>query len=105
MLFDLDDPRIVRRPACDVVDDSDLGTRLVTVDVPRLGDASVHRALSAGLAHADALRDRGLIAACVLVCQGRVVGTALPGQRATGASPASAWHAPRLKEPNQEAVA
>ena len=42
---DVDDPRIVRRPASTLKDDSDLGDLPVTVDVPPLGAAGVHRAL------------------------------------------------------------
>ncbi len=61
---DVDDPRIVRRPASSLKDDSDLGDRLVTVDVPRLEPATVDAALDAGLRRAHALQsprtDRGL---------------------------------------------
>ena len=100
---DVDDPRIARRPACDVVDDSDLGARLVTVDVPALGDEAVHRALSSGLAHAEALRARGSIAACVLVCQGRAVSTASPSAHRPQTD--ALWHAPRFNVAFTEAVA
>lgn len=72
---DLDDPRIVRRPACELKDDTDLGALPVTVDVPRLEVAAVHRALAAGLARARALRAAGLIDEAVLVCQGQAVVT------------------------------
>ena len=67
---DVDDPRIVRRPASSLVDDSDLGDRAVTVDVPPLAADAVRRALASGLEHAEALRARHLIHACVLTCQG-----------------------------------
>jgi hypothetical protein len=67
---DVDDPRIVRRPASALKDDSDLGDRLVTVDVPALDAVAVYRALDAGLRRAEALRDAGAIADCALVCQG-----------------------------------
>lgn len=66
---DLADPRIVRRPARDLRDDSDLGQRLVTVDVPPLGDAPVREALAAGAARARELRDAGLCHDAILVCQ------------------------------------
>ena len=69
---DVDDARIVRRPASSLKDDTDLGDRLVTVDVPRLDGARIDAALRAGLLRADALRAAGTIAACALVCQGRV---------------------------------
>ena len=66
-------PGIVRRPACDIRDDSDLGAMLVTVDVPRLSSDQVRRALLAGQREADSLVQRGLIESAVLVCQGQVV--------------------------------
>lgn len=64
-------PDIVRLPACDVKDDSDLGAMLVTVDVPRLSQAAVRHALDAGLSKAQALQQAGLIASATLVCQGQ----------------------------------
>ncbi len=70
---DLDDPRIVRRPACSLKDDSDLGERLVTVAVPTLPRDRVDEALVAGMARARALRDAGLIQQCTLICQRRVL--------------------------------
>jgi ApbE superfamily uncharacterized protein (UPF0280 family) len=66
---DIDDPRIVRRPACELKDDSDLGERLVTVDVPPLEAPLLQRALEAGQRRAEALRAAGLIEAALLVCQ------------------------------------
>ena len=72
---DADDPRIVRRPACELKDDSDLGAIPVTVDVPRLDAASVQCALRRGAARARELQAAGLIHAAVLVCQGRVLTT------------------------------
>jgi uncharacterized protein len=65
----LEDVRIVRRPACDIKDDSDLGAKLVTVDVPPLPFELVSQALAAGLACALTLRAQGLIGSAVLVCQ------------------------------------
>ncbi len=67
---DVDDPRIVRRPAHTVRDDSDLGNRLVTVAVPPLPVASVERALQRGLALAQVLQQRGRIVGALLACQG-----------------------------------
>lgn len=69
---DLDDPAILRKPACDLKDDSDLGARLVTVQVGALTGAQVQRALDAGQAHARALIDAGVIRGAVLFLQGRV---------------------------------
>ncbi len=65
----IEDARIVRRPACDIKDDSDLGCRLVTVDVPPLAPRLVQQALASGLACALTLRAQGLICSAVLVCQ------------------------------------
>ncbi len=66
---DVDDARIVRRPACEMKDDSDLGSLLVTIDVPRLEAPVLRRALAAGQRQAEALRQAGLIEAALLVCQ------------------------------------
>lgn len=89
---DLDDARIVRRPASSLKDDTDLGDRLVTVDVPRLEPDLVDEALRRGLAHAESLRASERIVACFLTCQGRAMRTATP------ALPASTpeWHSPRF---------
>ena len=64
-------PGIVRRPACDIRDDSDLGATRVTVDVPRLPLDHIRRALTAGRREAESLQQRGLIDSAVLVCQGQ----------------------------------
>jgi uncharacterized protein len=63
------DPRILRRPACELKDDSDLGAIPVTVDVALLEPSLVQFALCAGLARAQALQAAGLIWAAALVCQ------------------------------------
>jgi ApbE superfamily uncharacterized protein (UPF0280 family) len=68
----LDHPAIRRRPATDLDPDSDLGDRRVTVDVGRLPDHDVARALAAGLAAAETARRRGLIEAACLTLQGAV---------------------------------
>src|SRR5574337_1229745 len=72
---DVDDPRIVRHPANELTDDSDLGRIAVTVDVPELGRDAALLALYAGLSRARELRSAGLIWSSVLVCQGWVVST------------------------------
>ena len=69
------DARIIRRPACAVKDDSDLGTKLVTVDVPALPSELIQRAVAAGLACALNLRARGLMSSAVLVCQNHCMAT------------------------------
>ena len=68
-------PAVTRRPACAVDPMSDLGERLVTVDVGLLDGAAVARALAAGRARADALVRAGLIDAALLALQGRMVDT------------------------------
>ncbi len=70
------DPRITRRPACDVKDDSDLGLIPVTVDVAPLEPDLVAQALQAGLMCAQTLRVSGLIWSAALVCQNQFVSTA-----------------------------
>lgn len=72
---DLADPRIVRRPACDVKDDSDLGSIPVTVDVPQLEASLVRQALLAGVKRAHELRAAGLIRSAALVCQNQIATT------------------------------
>lgn len=69
-------PAVVRRPACELQPDSDLGHRLVTCEVGELGDGDVARALAAGERCAQALLSDGLIEAAVLQLRGtiRVVG-------------------------------
>jgi ApbE superfamily uncharacterized protein (UPF0280 family) len=68
---DVPSPVIVRRPANQLRDDTDLGERLVTVAVGTLSRAEVEQALSAGAAFAEQLRQEGLIAAAALSLQGR----------------------------------
>jgi ApbE superfamily uncharacterized protein (UPF0280 family) len=76
----VDHPGIVRARACDVVDDSDLGERLVTRHVPRLDSADIALALDRGAAHAQMLVACGVVHAAVLRLQGatRVVGDVAP---------------------------
>jgi ApbE superfamily uncharacterized protein (UPF0280 family) len=69
------DPRIVRRPACALKDDSDLDGQLVTVEVPALSQLQIQEALEAGLKKARMLEQNGLICACVLSCQGWFIST------------------------------
>ena len=72
---DVHDARILRRPACELKDDSDLGALPVTVDVPALEPALVRQALQAGLVRAQALRAAGLIWSAALVCKNQMVST------------------------------
>ena len=75
---DMDDPRILRRPANSLRDDSDLGERLVTVAVPPLPPALVQAALQRGLACAQRLQAAGQVHAVLLACQGSLA--RLPAQ-------------------------
>jgi ApbE superfamily uncharacterized protein (UPF0280 family) len=65
-----DHPEIQRVPACELQPDTDLGSRLVTRSVPRLGDDEIEQALSAGVTCAEQARARGLITAAALHLQG-----------------------------------
>ena len=76
---DVGDPRIVRRPACELKDDTDLGEIPVTVDVPPLEPALVLRALREGLKRAEALRAAGLIWSAAMICQNQVISTGTAG--------------------------
>jgi uncharacterized protein len=73
-------PGIIRRPARELQAESDLGDRLVTVEVPALTDAEVAAALDRGAAFAENLIARGLIAGAALFLQGdtRTLGAARP---------------------------
>lgn len=73
---DVDDPGIVRRPAAQVRDDSDLGNIPVTVAVDALAADKIALALENGVRRAAELRQRGLIVAAYLQLQGqtRLVG-------------------------------
>ena len=71
----VEDARIVRRPACELKDESDLRDIPVTVEVPPLGREAVLHALHQGLGRARELQASGLIWSAVLVCQGLVFTT------------------------------
>ena len=79
---DLDHPGILRRPACEVQCESDLGARRVTVAVPVLTPRERAMALEAGLAAAETFRQRGLIEGAALFLQGecRMTGALALGQ-------------------------
>jgi uncharacterized protein len=69
---DVDDGQILRKPANEVKDDSDLGDLLVTVFVPALTQVQIDDALSAGEHAAKMLVVEGVIHSAVLECQGRI---------------------------------
>jgi ApbE superfamily uncharacterized protein (UPF0280 family) len=84
---DLEHPAIRRRPAVELDPDSDLGERLVTVEVGALEPAAVGQALDAGAGAAAAMMLRhGLILGACLRLRGhaRIIG-ALPLARIEGA--------------------
>jgi uncharacterized protein len=62
----IDDPVVVRCPACDLDPDSDLGDHRVTVDVGPLTSSQIIAALDAGVACAEGMRRDGLIEAALL---------------------------------------
>jgi len=68
-------PHIRRLPACGVKEDSDLGERLVTVEVPALPRGIVDQALARGLEEAQRMRDAGLIMDAFLSLQGCTLAT------------------------------
>ena len=93
-------PAIVRRPACDLQPDSDLGARLVTRGVGELSERDVEDALESGAACARRLLAAGLIEGAALRLQGETVtvamnGTAMlrPAAVAQGIRPESMMHA------------
>jgi uncharacterized protein len=69
---DVDDPAIRREPAAALAPDSDLGERLVTVEVGPLPPEKLERALDRGVARARSMRRRGLIVDALLVLQNHV---------------------------------
>jgi ApbE superfamily uncharacterized protein (UPF0280 family) len=71
----IDHPAIQRQAANSLRDDSDLGERLVTVNVPRLASTQVEQALQLGLDCAHAMQARGQVVAVYLCCQGRTAVT------------------------------
>jgi ApbE superfamily uncharacterized protein (UPF0280 family) len=75
---DIAHPAVTRAPARSLDPDSDLGDRLVTVDVGPLGPAEVDAALAAGLARAESYRAAGLIDGAALRLAGEVRTAGLP---------------------------
>lgn len=79
-------PAIRRTPADAVQPDNDLGHRLVTRAVGPLSEADIAEALGTGVACAERLLARGLMAGAALQVQGRV--------RVAGAHPLPTMHVP-----------
>ena len=65
-------PSVQRQAANSLRDDTDLGDRLVTVDVPQLLPALVEHALQLGLDCAHAMQARGQVFAAFVCCQGQM---------------------------------
>jgi len=91
-------PAIVRRPACDLQPDSDLGALLVTCDVGVLQPSEIATALGAGEDCARALLARGLIDGAALRLHGAMRVVALqaidtPTMRGVGDRIEGAMHA------------
>ncbi|GAA2883004.1 hypothetical protein GGQ99_002933 [Aminobacter niigataensis] len=76
-------PAIVRRPACELAPDSDLGDRLATTGVGLLTPREIFRALDAGLAVADQMRRQGSIQTAVLFLAGEHRVSGMPAERFT----------------------
>jgi ApbE superfamily uncharacterized protein (UPF0280 family) len=72
------DPAIYRQPASDLDEDTDLGDRLVTVEVGTLAQDTIQAAIDAGAASANHMLAAGLIEGAFLSLQGetRVAGEA-----------------------------
>ncbi len=68
---DIEHAAIVRRPAYEVADESDLGDLEVTVAVGPLPPSAVAEALAVGAARAATMLDQGLIAAALVRLKGR----------------------------------
>lgn len=91
----VDAPGIERVPACELRDDTDLGTIPVTVDVPQLPVAAVRDALDRGEVCARSLQARGHIVAAALLCQRQVRLVAAPTTaHTTGLAPSLLETAP-----------
>lgn len=80
---------VVRRPACELQPDNDLGHRLVTCDVGVLSETDVATALAAGEHCAQALLSDGRIEGAVLQLHGAI--------RAVGARPIEIVRPSRLR--------
>jgi hypothetical protein len=65
-------PAILRRPASEIDPASDLGDRLITLDVGELSESAIQSALDAGVTVADTLRQDGLIEGAVLALRGHL---------------------------------
>ena len=83
----IDDPAIVRRPACQLDPDSDLRDLPVVVDVGPLAPDQVTAALDAGVARAETMRRDGLIEAALLTLAGKWRSVGAPATAVSAAEP------------------
>lgn len=74
-------PKVIRRPASELSPDSDLGARLVTVDVGPLTAAEIAQALNRGRLYADRCLSRGLICAAHITLAGQAISLAHPASQ------------------------
>ncbi|MCP4330170.1 MAG: UPF0280 family protein [Alphaproteobacteria bacterium] len=83
---DVDHPAIARRAGVDLDPDSDLGERLVTIEVGTLDDEAVRTALNRGVAVAVDLFRKRLICGALLTLRGesRMVGDSAAADATTG---------------------
>jgi ApbE superfamily uncharacterized protein (UPF0280 family) len=72
---------VARRPASELDPDSDLGERLVTIELGALAPREVVAALARGASEAERLRRAGRIHAAVLVLRGQFATVGLAGRR------------------------
>ena len=69
----IEHPGIIRKPACDVKDDSDLGMHPVTVNVPFLHEKEVSKALRKGAESAKVLIRENKIQSAYLSMQEQIL--------------------------------
>ena len=86
----VDHPAVLRRPASEMDDNTDLGDRLVTADVGEIGRDAVDAALDAGAAEAVRMLGAGLIAGAAILLKNEIravgdVPAALPAPADGGA--------------------
>ena len=68
---DVVSPDVVRKPAQELYPDSDLGARLITLDVLQLNQSEITAAVDAGKRYAENLQSRGLIKGAVIALSNR----------------------------------
>jgi hypothetical protein len=71
-------PKVKRKRACELAPDSDLGERLVTVDVEELSEVEKQSALLCGRSFAETLVQRNQIISASIILQSSI--TVLPGK-------------------------